>query len=150
LTAAELAAYNQAGNTGNSAVVNLNQLARNVGLFTPNSSTNLASITDGTSQTIMIAEAERFRGTTPEYRNAVNFTRRTASDGWAWGGPATLFSTLLPPNKKNNYEAAGGPHGDIVQIALADGSARRISTSVGIRVWNRLGSMAEGIDAGNF
>jgi prepilin-type N-terminal cleavage/methylation domain-containing protein len=150
LTATELNLFNQAGNTGNSAVVNLYQLARNIGIFSPNSSTNFAGITDGTSQTIMIAEAERFKGTTPEYRGAVDFTRRTPSDGWAWGGPATMFSTLLPPNKKNNYEAAGGPHGDIVQVALADGSAKRVSTSVDVRVWNRLGSMAEGIDAGNF
>ncbi|MDG1893568.1 MAG: DUF1559 domain-containing protein [Fuerstiella sp.] len=150
LTAAELSAYNQAGETGNSPVVDLYQLSSNIGIFTPNSSTNFAAITDGTSQTILIAEAERFRGTTPEYRNAVNFTRRFASDGWAWGGPATLFSTLLPPNKKNNYEAAGGPHGDIVQVALADGSAKRINVSLGARVWNSLGSIAEGVDAGNF
>ncbi len=68
----------------------------------------------------------------------------------AWGGPATLFSTLLPPNKKNNYEAAGGPHGDIVQVGLADGSARRVGTSVDVRVWNRLGSISEGVDSGEF
>ncbi|MCP4173042.1 MAG: DUF1559 domain-containing protein [Fuerstiella sp.] len=150
LNAAEIGLYNQAGNTGNSAVVNLYQLSSNIGVFTPNSSTSLSGITDGTSQTIMVAEAERFSNTTPEYRNAVGNTRRIASDGWAWGGPATLFSTLLPPNKKNNYEAAGGPHGDIVQVGLADGSARRVGTSVDVRVWNRLGSISEGVDSGEF
>ncbi len=150
LNAAEISLYNQAGNTGNSPVVNLYQLSSNVGVFMPNSSTNLASITDGTSQTIMIAEAERFSNTTAEYRNAVINTRRIASDGWAWGGPSTLFSTLLPPNKKNNYEAAGGPHGDIVQVALADGSASRVNTSIDLRIWNRLGNISEGIDSGEF
>jgi len=150
LNTAESAQYNQAGNTGNSPVVNLYQLSSNVGIFTPNSSTSLSNITDGTTQTIMIAEAERFANTTPEYRNAVQFTRRQASDGWAWGGPATLFSTLLPPNKKINYEAAGGPHGVFIQVGLADGSARRIGTSVDINVWNRLGNISEAIDAGAF
>ena len=150
LNGAETSLFNQAGTTGNSPVVNLYQLSSNIGVFTPNSSTSLASITDGTTQTIMIAEAERFSNTTAEYRNSVLFTRRQASDGWAWGGPATLFSTLLPPNKKNNYEAAGGPHGGTVQVALADGSARGVNISIGINVWNRLGSISEGTDAGNF
>lgn len=153
LTGAEITAMNQqaqSGVAGTTPPLNVCQLSSNTGVFAPNSSTSLTSISDGTSQTIMVAESERFEGTTAEYRNAVSQTRRIPSDGWAWGGPATLFSTLLPPNKKNNYEAAGGPHdGNIVQVALADGSARPVSESIGIQVWNRLGNISQGVSVGN-
>ncbi|MEQ9409012.1 MAG: DUF1559 domain-containing protein [Fuerstiella sp.] len=125
------------------------QLNHRAGIFAPNSSINLSAITDGTTQTIMVAEAERFEGTTPEYRNAFADGRRIPSDGWAWGGPATMFSTFRPPNRKEWFEAAGSPHdNNTIQVAMADGSARSISESIGLDVWQRLGSMSEGIPAG--
>ena len=62
-----------------------------------------------------------------------------------------MFSTFRPPNKKDHFEAAGGPHGTTVLVALADGSARGIGQSVSLEVWQRLGSMSEGIPvAGGF
>ena len=60
-----------------------------------------------------------------------------------------MFSTRLPPNKKEHFEAAGGPHSGIVQVALADGSARTVSESIGLDVWQRLGNMGQGVPAGN-
>ena len=120
------------------------------GVFGPNSSTNIDVIRDGTSQTIMVSEVERFEGLTPEYRNFFADNRRIPADGWAWGGPATMFSTFWPPNKKEYFEAAGGPHeGDIIQVSLADGSSRTINTSISLDVWHRLGDIAGGVDVGN-
>lgn len=150
LTGAQLTALNNTTQVNNN-VWQVYQLSQRIGIFGVNSSTNMSSITDGTSQTIMISEAERFEGTTSDWRNAFNNTQRRPSDGWAWGGAATMFSTFRPPNKKDHFEAAGGPHGTTVLVALADGSARGIGQSVSLEVWQRLGSMSEGIPvAGGF
>lgn len=120
------------------------------GVFGVNSSTRIADMSDGTTQTIMVAEAERFDDTRSEYRNAPADTRRIPSDGWALGGPATMFSTFRAPNKKEFFESAGGPHGSIVQVLLGDASARAVSTSVDLRVWQRLGTKAEGSNVSEF
>ncbi|MEZ6129796.1 MAG: DUF1559 domain-containing protein [Planctomycetaceae bacterium] len=152
LTQADLTVLNQTGTTSGTVTTQpwqVYQLSNRVGIFGPNSSTSIGSITDGTSQTILCSEAERFEGTTAEYRNAVPDSRRVPSDGWVWGGPATLMSTFRPPNKKEFFEAAGGPHEDVVQVAMADGSVQGINQSISLDLWQRLGSMAEGIPAGN-
>ncbi|MFY9256615.1 MAG: DUF1559 domain-containing protein [Fuerstiella sp.] len=146
LSGPDLAAINTSNTS--TATIQFCQSGGNSGVFGPNSSTTIASISDGTSQTILVAEAERFIGLNPEYRN-VQPLLRYPYDGWAWGGPATMFSTRLPPNKKEHFEAAGGPHSGIVQVALADGSARTVSESIGLDVWQRLGNMAQGVPVGN-
>lgn len=147
LNSAQLGTLNSSGTTTQQPW-QVYQLNSRAGVFAPNSSTGIESIQDGTSQTILVAEAERFDGTRAEYRNAVSDSRRIPSDGWVWGGPATLFSTFRSPNKQEFYESAGGPHAGIVQVALADGSARSVSDSIGLEVWQRLGSMSEGIPVG--
>lgn len=150
LTPAELATMNASGGTSVTQW-QVYQLNHRQGIFAPNSSNNMSSISDGTTQTILLAEAERFDQTTPEYRNAFADGRRIPSDGWAWGGPATLFSTFRPPNKKEWFEAAGSPHtNNAVIVALADGSVRVIGESISLDVWQRMGSMSEGIPAGKF
>ncbi len=146
LSGPELTAINTT-NTGANIPV-FCQAGGQSGIFGPNSATTMSSISDGTSQTIMVAEAERFMDTNPEYRN-VQPLLRYPYDGWAWGGPATLFSTRLPPNKKEHFEAAGGPHSGSVLVALADGSARAVSESVSLQVWQRLGNMSQGVPVGN-
>jgi hypothetical protein len=117
------------------------------GIFGVNSATNMSTITDGTTQTIIVAEAERFIGLRAEQLNG--FPERIPSDGWAWGGPATMLSTWAAPNKKDHFENAGGPHDGVVMIGLADGSARPVSESIGLNVWRRLGSMSDGVPVGN-
>ena len=128
------------------------QVNNRAGIFGPNSATQMSTISDGTSQTIMIAEAERFETLRPEQRNAATpVGRAVPSDGWAWGGPATMFSAFRPPNKKEWFEAAGSSHAsNIVQCALADGSVRAFGESVSLEVWRRLGTMAEGVPTGKF
>lgn len=126
------------------------QTSARAGVFGVNSSTRIADMSDGTTQTIMVAEAERFQGTTAEFRNAPGDTRRIPSDGWAFGGPATMFSTFRAPNKQEFFESSGGPHGDTVHILLGDGSTKGVSSSIDLRTWQRLGSMGEGSNVSEF
>lgn len=121
------------------------------GVFGVNSSSRIETIRDGTSQTILLAEAERFEGYRVNNQLAVTRTfEQFASDGWAWGGPATMFSTYQAPNKLESFEYAGGPHENGVQVAMADGSARMISESVSLQVWRRLGTRSGGQPVQNF
>ena len=150
LTPAQIKALNNTSTIGTSGTFEVYQLSNRIGVFYPNSSVSIDSIQDGTSQTMFVAEAERFEGTTPEYRNQFPNRQAIPSDGWAWGGPATLFSSRLAPNKREHIEAAGGPHdGNVIQVGLADGSARPVSESIGVDVWRRLGSISEGVPVGN-
>lgn len=136
-------------NTLNPVIENqYNQLQGNLGIFSTNSSTNMSDIKDGTTQTIMIAEAERF----DQLRVAqqIRTPLQRADDGWAWGGPATLFSCFDGPNKQLDFQHAGSSHqGNIIQVALADGSARPVSESISLQVWQRLGNRSQGITVGN-
>jgi len=127
----------------------LNQLSGNMGMFSANSRTSMADLKDGTSQTIMVGEAERFLGLKTNVNIRTPLQR--ADDGWAWGGPATMFSCFEGPNKQTNFEYAGSAHpGGIIQVAMADGSARVISDSISEAVWQRLGNMNQGIPTGDF
>lgn len=150
LTGAELQRISNNLNPDGTPVFPVYQIAGRNGVFGPNSSTSIEAMLsgDGTSQTIMIGEAERFAGTTAQYRQ-INPQLRTPSDGWVWGGPATLFTTLLSPNKQEHFASAGGPHGSTVQVGMGDGSARGVNQSIGLEVWQRLGTVSEGIAAGN-
>ncbi len=124
-----------------------------MGVFGVNSSTSIEFIQDGTTQTILIAEAERFenlRIIDDININEIREFEQFASDGWAWGGPATMFSAFRPPNKMEFFEAAGGPHENGIQIGLADGSARMISENVSLDLWQRLGTANGGFPASKF
>lgn len=108
----------QLANTG--TTYNYNQRGANIGMFYSNSSVRMGDLKDGSTQTIMVGEAERFETLKllPQNRSIYQI----ASDGWAWGGPATLFSTFDGPNKRLNYAFAGSPHDDVCLVGLADGS----------------------------
>jgi prepilin-type N-terminal cleavage/methylation domain-containing protein len=153
LTPAQISDLNTLqGTTGpNTTTVPIYQRADLVGLFGVNSSTRIEGIRDGSTQTIMIAEAERFEGfrVTELGVNTRTF-EQFPSDGWAWGGPATMFSTYRAPNKLEYFEAAGGPHENGVQVGLADGSARLVSESISLQIWRRLGSASGGIPIQDF
>ena len=105
-----------------------------VGIFSVNSSTRMRDVIDGESQTLMVGEAERF--------DIVGDALRTSSDGWAWGGPATLLSTRFGPNQKIHYDNAGSVHGNGgVNFVLVDGSVRSINQSVNVTIFQNLGNM---------
>ncbi len=136
----------QLANTG--TTYNYNQRGANIGMFYSNSSVRMGDLKDGTTQTIMIGEAERFETLKllPQNRSIYQI----ASDGWAWGGPATLFSTFDGPNKRLNYAFAGSPHDDVCLVGLADGSARPVTQSIGLNIWQALGNISSGIPVQSF
>ncbi len=112
------------------------QYPTNIGIFGVNSSTRMSDITDGTSNVILIAERRLSTLITPVIQRS--------SDGWAWGGAATLFSCRNSPHQGLHYDEADSPHDQIVQVCLADGSVRNISLNIDLRTWQNLGNMSQG------
>jgi prepilin-type N-terminal cleavage/methylation domain-containing protein len=110
----------------------------NVGLFNVNSSTSIADCLDGTSNVIMVAENVRL--------NNPDIVEERSFDGWSWGGPATMFSTRLTPNKNFHWDNSGSDHaGGIAQCAMADGSVQIISENIDLIIFQNLGNMRNGL-----
>ena len=131
--------------TQNPNNLQINQDPLNIGCLGVNSSVSIDDISDGTHQTILIAEAERLTTV-----NNANNNLTVSSDGWAWGGPSTMFSGLVGPNKRTSWEYAGGPHEGIVQIGMADGSVQQVSESINLSIWQRLANFGNGLPVEKF
>jgi prepilin-type N-terminal cleavage/methylation domain-containing protein len=112
------------------------QYQTNIGIFGVNSSSGLRSVTDGTSNVIMVSERRVSTLLAP--------IQNRSYDGWAWGGPATLFSARNAPHSGLHYDEADSPHDQVVQVCLADGSVRQISLNIDLRTWQNLGNMSQG------
>ncbi len=109
-----------------------------MGVFHANSATRERDIPDGLSNTLMVGELQRFQlqPTTPQ---------TTCSDGWAWGGIATLFSTKNGINKQF-FDSAGSDHpSGIANFLFSDGGVRALSENIDINAYYRLGTTSEGI-----
>jgi prepilin-type N-terminal cleavage/methylation domain-containing protein len=130
LTGAQLAA------TATGGVSAFAQDRLNAGVFGVNSRTSLRDISDGAANVIAAAERRVFRTAAPP--------DRLSSDGWAWGGPATLFSTRNPPHQGLHYDEADSAHGELLYVLLADGSVRPISFNIDLRTWRNLSNRAQG------
>ncbi|MCA9028341.1 MAG: DUF1559 domain-containing protein [Planctomycetaceae bacterium] len=126
----------------------------NLGIFGLNSSTAIRSITDGTSKTIMVAERRLFTNgaTNPNGNPNANPNGLPnldpvvlrSQDGWAWGGPATMFSTRNAPHTGDHFDEADSPHDQLVHVLLADGSVQGISFNIDRRTWKNMGNMSQG------
>jgi prepilin-type N-terminal cleavage/methylation domain-containing protein/prepilin-type processing-associated H-X9-DG protein len=119
-----------------------------LGVFSVNRSMAFRDITDGTSNCIMIGEVQRLNGFDLNGNGTVldvTEIQTISSDGWAWGGPATLFSTRNPPNRPFHFDTPGSDHtGGVVQVAFADGSCRAINQNIDLTTFNNLGDMSDG------
>ena len=113
------------------------QFSQNIGIFGVNSSTNFSSISDGASNVIMVSERRVFTNLAP--------ANLRSSDGWIWGGPATLFSNRYAPHTGQSYDEADSPHDQMVLVLMADGSVKTISINIDLRTWQNLGNMASGV-----
>jgi len=110
-----------------------------------NVSTNPSEITDGLSNTIMTGELQRISG--------------VSKDGWAIGGPATLFTTgamirsdgticenvATEGQLMNNrfWGSSGSDHPNGANYGMADGSVRFYANTVDPDVFALQGSMAD-------
>jgi hypothetical protein len=134
-----------------------------MGMFFVNSSTRVTDVSDGTSNVLMVGEMARFK----KLAVANQDTRRISSDGWAWGGAATLFTTsatpsTLPPtqvplnrarggiNKRDHYSSPASDHPGLAQFCLADGSVRSLSENINDAILANLGNISSGIPVGKF
>ena len=112
------------------------QYQNNVGMFGVNSYVQTRDVTDGTSNVIMVSERRLSTQIAPP--------QQQSWDGWAWGGPSTLFSCRIAPHTGLWYDEADSLHDQIVQCCFADGSVRNVSWNIDLRTWINLGNMAQG------
>ncbi len=124
------------------------QHSLNVGMFGVNSGARLADVTDGTSNVCMVAERTVFKAPVVTNNNplpnqaAINLV--TSSDGWSYGGPATLLSFRNAPHTGLHFDEADSLHPGMVQVGMADGTVHQVSVNIDIRTWRNLGNMAQG------
>ncbi len=123
----------------------MTQHSSHVGIFGVNSATPIAGITDGTSNVIMVSERRLFQNanlTAAQNQPALNLI--LSSDGWAFGGPATMLSNRNAPHSGRHYDEADSEHTGMVQVCMADGSVKSIGVNIDLRTWQNLGNMAQG------
>jgi prepilin-type N-terminal cleavage/methylation domain-containing protein len=125
-----------------------------LGVFSVNRAVGIRDVTDGTSNVIMVGEVQRLNGLDLNGNGTVTDpteVQTISSDGWAWGGSATLFSTINPPNRNLTFDTPGSDHtGGLFQVALCDGSCRPISQNIDLSTFNNLGNMSSGIPVINW
>jgi prepilin-type processing-associated H-X9-DG protein len=97
------------------------------GALPANETIRLTEITDGTSTTLLLAEA-------------------TGRPGVAWSSP------LIPAGLRQVFPGPGGPHRNGTPVCMVDGSVRFLSDSVSVRVLGRLVTRAGGevINGGDY
>jgi len=125
----------------NNPTVSLLPASFHRGVFFVNSSTRIADITDGPSQVIMVGEVMRLNGLIGTQLNPL----LQSSDGWAWGGPSTLFTARWGINKGVHYDNPGSEHPGIAHFLFADGGVRGINQNVNLTVFQNLANIANGV-----
>src|SRR5579872_6335691 len=123
------------------------------GVFYGNSNTRMSDVSDGSSNVILAGEVMRMNGLQmSNIQQNVNSPLPAAnpllisSDGWAWGGAATMFSCRFGINKGVHYDNPGSSHtGQVAQFVFCDGSVHTISPSVNLTVFQNLGNIGNSV-----
>jgi prepilin-type N-terminal cleavage/methylation domain-containing protein len=125
-----------------------------LGVFSVNRVVGLRDVTDGSSNVIMAGEVQRLNGLDLNGNGTVTDPteqQTISNDGWTWGGAATLFSTLNPPNRQLTFDTPGSDHtGGLFQVVLCDGSCRPVSQNIDLSTFNNLGNMSSGMPVTNW
>ena len=122
------------------------------GVFGVNSNTNIRDVSDGTSNVIIAGEVARLNAFPGTVVNNISNTNNIlqSSDGWCWGGPATMFSTRLGINKGFHFDAPASNHAGGAQFVFVDGSVHNISQNVNQIVFANLGNISNGVPVSDF
>lgn len=112
------------------------------GVFSVNSKTRIADISDGTSQSFMVGEAARL--------NHPTNVLLQSNDGWSWGGAATLFTTRNGLNKGIHYDAPASDHESGAFFCFADGRVGFINQNLDINTFRLLSSISDGLAVGEY
>ena len=123
------------------------------GVMSVNSRVNLSDMTDGSSNVIMLGEIQRINYLVNPNPNQAAYTNLVqSSDGWAWGGAATMFSTFQGINRGSltDNAGAGSEHKGGAYFVMGDGSVRFIAENVNTPTFQQLGNMAGGIPVSEF
>lgn len=114
-----------------------------MGSFFVNSNIRERDMTDGTSNIVMVGEVDRLNYSTPAAGPSPDVNK--SSDGWAWGGAATMFSTRNGLNKNLHFDGAGSDHpSGVVHFLFGDGGVRALNENVNQIVYNNLGTISAG------
>ncbi len=114
----------------------------NRGVFYVNSSVRFADVTDGTSQSLMVGENTRLN-------HPVNQLLQS-SDGWAWGGMATLFTTRFGLNKNLHYDSPGSDHESGAWFLFVDGRVSFMNENLDLSTFRFLSSISDGLTVGEY
>jgi prepilin-type N-terminal cleavage/methylation domain-containing protein len=137
--------------TSQYAIATDNTTTKRWGVFgQPNNSATFGSIRDGTSNTFLVAELQRFTSLTDASSNVA--VVGISHDGWAVGGDATLFSTGQTAANgtlinNGHFASPGSEHNNGAQFGMADASVRFVTNSVNQDVFALQGSMADSVSA---
>jgi prepilin-type N-terminal cleavage/methylation domain-containing protein/prepilin-type processing-associated H-X9-DG protein len=125
------------------------------GMFYRNSRTKIADITDGTSNTLAVAEKNAARTMASWVGIVPGATWASANDVANYGGiPSNLPAALVlghacrqhPPSADAGVaEDFSSPHINGVNVLFADGSVHAVRTSINMKVYPFTASIADGI-----
>ena len=102
----------------------------NAGIFSYDRKTRIRDITDGTSNTAMVAE--------------------TSDTGTPWAAGSKTIRALTQEPYINGPDGIGGPSVGGCNVLFADGSVRFISENIDPEVMRRLAAMRDGKVIGEF
>jgi prepilin-type N-terminal cleavage/methylation domain-containing protein/prepilin-type processing-associated H-X9-DG protein len=115
------------------------------GAFFVNSNIKMSNLSDGTTHTVIVGEIMRLNGPVESGPNALLHS----SDGWAWGGAATLMSFRFGINKAIHYDSPGSQHPQGANFLFADGSVRGLNNNLNLDIFQNLGNIGSGVPAPN-
>jgi len=110
-------------------------------------SCNIAHITDGTSNTLLLGEVKQKR---PWAAGGAGAWWTCQLGGWSLAGTATGINWPGATHTWGNSESFGSHHVGGAQFALADGSVRFISDSINLALFGAVGTTSGGEVVGEF